>query len=91
MTFLVSLSAASAQPVTVGFKTQKGTAKPKSDFLARTGTLTFAPGQTVLKLVVKIKGDRRKEKIEKFKVLLANAVGATIADALGIGTIRDND
>jgi plastocyanin len=91
MTFLVRLSAASAQPVSVQFKTLKGTAKPKSDFVARAGTLTFAPGQTVLKLVVKIKGDRRKEKTEKFKVLLANAVGATLLDAEGVGTIRDND
>lgn len=91
MTFLVKLSAASAQAVTVGFKTQKGTAKPRSDFVGRSGTLTFAPGQTLLKVVVKIKGDLRDERNEKFKVLLANAVGATIADGEGIGTIRDND
>lgn len=91
MTFLVRLSEPSAQPVSVQFKTRKGTAKPRSDFLARAGTLTFAPGRTVLKPVVKVKGDRRKEKTEKFSVLLANAIGATIADGLGIGTIRDND
>jgi plastocyanin len=91
MTFLVRLSAPNSQPVTVQFKTQKGTAKPKVDFVGRSGTLTIGPGQTVLKLVVKIKGDLRKEKLEKFKVLLANAVGATILDAEGAGTIRDND
>jgi plastocyanin len=91
MTFLVKLSAPSSQPVTVQFKTQKGTAKPRSDFVGRSGVLTFAPGQTQLKLVVKVKGDLRKEKLEKFKVLLANAVGATILDGEGVGTIRDND
>jgi len=73
MAFLVKLSGPSAQPVTVQFATKPGTAKPKSDFLARKGALAFAPGQTVLKIVVKIKGDRRKEKHEKFQVLLANA------------------
>jgi hypothetical protein len=91
MKFFVRLSAPSAQPVTVRFKTQKGTAKPKSDFVGRSFLLTFAPGQVEIVVVVKIKGDRKKEKLEKFKVLLLNAVGATIADGEGIGTIRDND
>lgn len=91
MTFLVRLSGPSAGPVTVGFKTQKGTAKPKSDFVGRSGVLTFAPGQTLLKVVVKIKGDRRDERNEKFTVMLLNAASATIADAKGVGTIRDND
>jgi len=91
MKFLVRLSAAATQPVTVRFKTQKGTAKPKSDFVGRSLLLTFAPGQVQIVVVVKIKGDRRDERNEKFKALLSNAAGATIADALGIGTIRDND
>jgi Ca2+-binding RTX toxin-like protein len=91
MKFRVRLSAPSATPVTVRFKTQKGTAKPKSDFVGRSFLLTFAPGQVEIVVVVKIKGDRKKEKLEKFKVLLLNAVGATLLDAEGVGTIRDND
>jgi hypothetical protein len=91
MKFFVRLSAPSAQPVTVRFKTQKGTAKPRRDFVGRSLLLTFAPGQVEIVVVVKIKGDRRKEKTEKFMVLLSNAVGAAIADAEGVGTIRDND
>ena len=91
MKFFVRLSAPSAQPVTVRFKTRKGTAKPRSDFVGRSFLLTFQPGQTLVRVLVKIKGDRRDERNEKFKALLLNAAGATIADGLGVGTIRDND
>jgi Ca2+-binding RTX toxin-like protein len=91
MKFRVRLSAPSAQPVTVRFKTQKGTAKPRQDFVGRSVLLTFAPGQTEIVVVVKIKGDLRDERNEKFKALLLNAAGATVADADGVGTIRDND
>ena len=45
-TFTVSLSAPSTQPVTVTYATGDGTATQGQDYLATTGTLTFAPGQT---------------------------------------------
>jgi hypothetical protein len=44
--FTVTLSAASAQPVTVGYDTASGTATAPADFAATAGTLTFAPGAT---------------------------------------------
>jgi CSLREA domain-containing protein len=91
MVFLVRLSAPRAQAVSVGFRTRKGTAKPRQDFIGRSGRLTFAPGVTLRRLVIRIKGDRRDERLEKFRVLLASAVGGSIADGIGVGRIRDND
>src|SRR5205807_1129273 len=45
-TFTVSLSAVCREPVTVNFGTADGTATAGSDYQAKAGTLTFAPGQT---------------------------------------------
>ena len=42
----VTLSAASGQTVTVNYATANGTATAGSDYVAATGTLTFAPGVT---------------------------------------------
>ncbi|MCU0116599.1 hypothetical protein N8H09_17700 [Curtobacterium flaccumfaciens] len=44
--FTVSLSAASGQTVSVNYATADGTATAGSDYVARSGTLTFAPGTT---------------------------------------------
>ena len=46
-TFTVTLSAAYDQPVTMSYRTTDGTATTSdSDYVAKTGTLTFAPGET---------------------------------------------
>ena len=44
-TFNVTLSTASASPVTVSYATANGSAAAPSDFTATSGVLTFAPGQ----------------------------------------------
>jgi ribosomal protein L35AE/L33A/urease beta subunit len=40
---------------------------------------------------VKVTGDTTAETNEKFSVNLTNAIGGTIADAIGLGTITDDD
>src|SRR5438477_202651 len=52
--FIVSLAGASSQPVTVNFATADGTATAPSDYLANSGTLTFAPGESSKNIVVKV-------------------------------------
>lgn len=89
--FVVSLSAASGQSVTVSYATANGTAKAPADYAATTGTLTFAPDETTQTVAVPIKGDRRKERNEAFFVNLSGPTNATIADAQGRATIVDND
>lgn len=92
MTFTVTLSQPSNQRVTVTYKTANGTAKTSDrDYVARSGTITFLPGQTTRTITVKINGDRKREDDERFYVNLSRPRGAPIADAQGEGTIFNDD
>jgi hypothetical protein len=90
--FAVSLDHAQPAPVTVGFSTANGTANAPGDYVAGSGTVTFAAGQTTKPVTVQVNGDTTVEASETFDVNLANAAGnATIADAQAIGTIANDD
>jgi hypothetical protein len=92
MVFTVSLSAASDQGVWVDYSTANGTAKTSDkDYVATSGSLYFAPGETVMTISVVINGDKKKEKNEYFYVNLFNAVDAVFADAKGLGNIFNDD
>ena len=89
--FPVTLSAPSGVPVAVSFLTASGTAMSGSDFTAASGTLSFAANETTKAIGIAVKGDRGREVDEVFYVNLSAAVGATVGDAQGVGTIRDDD
>ncbi|ROP42067.1 Calx-beta domain-containing protein [Saccharothrix texasensis] len=90
-TFTVSLDRPSPSPVTVDFATADGTAVAPGDYSATAGTVTFAPGETAKPVTVPVVGDTVDELDETFTVTLAAAGGAAITDAVGVGTIRDDD
>src|SRR5712691_4372454 len=71
--------------------TANGTASAPSDYLANSGTLTFAAGQTTKTITIVVNGDTLNEADETFFVNLSNAVNATINDGQGIVTIRNDD
>ncbi|HET7665028.1 MAG TPA: Calx-beta domain-containing protein, partial [Mycobacterium sp.] len=75
----------------VHYATASGTATSPSDFLARSGTVKFSGGHRKNKIAVTIVGDTLDEANEQFTVRLSSAVGATIANGVGVGTITDND
>jgi chitinase len=89
--FTVTLSAASAQTVTVAYATAGGTATAGSDFLSTSGTLTFAPGETGKTIAVQVVGDRLPEPTETFVVTLSGPTNAYIATGQGNGTIVDDE
>jgi len=91
LTFTVWLSAASADPVTVQFSTGDDTAKALGDYSKRSGTLIFAPGETARTVNIAVRGDTAVEADERFRFILDNPSGATIAKALAFGTIRNDD
>ena len=93
MTFTVTLSATYDQAVTVNYATHDSSATvADNDYVATSGTLTFAPGQTTKTFTVTIKGDKKKEANESFYVLLSGASSnALISDSQGIGTILNDD
>lgn len=89
--FTVTLSAASARPVTVEYVTADGTALAGSDYEAASGTLTFAPGETSKNIDILVRGDLIAENNETFAVTLRNAVGAALAKSSGFAIIDDDD
>lgn len=90
-TFTVSLSAASGQTVSVNYFTADGSASAGSDYVARSGTVTFAPGTTAQGVAVTVNGDAAVEPNETFSVGLSGASNASIARATGTGTISNDD
>jgi hypothetical protein len=90
-TFTVTLSPPAAGQVTVNYATADGGATAGSDYVAASGTLTFAAGQTVQTLQVTANGDTVDETDETFLVELSGATGAGIERPTGTGTIVDDD
>lgn len=90
-TFTVSLSNASAAPISVDYQTVDGTAAAPGDYNAvASTTLIFAPGQTGKPVTVTVNADALAEGTETFGVNLSNPTGgATIDDGTGTGTITD--
>ena len=89
--FTVSLSQPSATTVTVAFATANGTAVAPGDYVAKSGTLSFSPGETSKRVTVRVKADSLNEPNETFTVVLSGPSGATIADGTAVGTIVDDD
>jgi chitinase len=90
--FTVSLSEASSKEVTVNYATANGSAGAgDGDFVGKSGSLKFKPGETTKTITVLVNGDRRWELDEQFFVDLSGARNATLADAQGIGTILNDD
>lgn len=87
----VTLSAPSGREVTVDFATVRGTASHLTDFTGRSGSLTFAPGQTSKTISLAVKGDSAVEPDEQFTVLLSKNINATLAKPTGVITIINDD
>jgi hypothetical protein len=90
-TFTVTLSATSAQTVTVDWATADGTATAGSDYQSASGTLTVPAGQTMGTITVLVNGDRLGELDETFVVKLSSPINAIIADGQGVGRILDDE
>lgn len=92
-TFTVTLSVAYDQAVTMSFRTVNNTAKTNdSDYVARTGTLTFAPGETTKTITIEVKGDNKKESDETFFLdLFGNSSNSLFSKSRGTGTILNDD
>ena len=96
MTFAVTLDSDVDAPVTVDFATTDNTALAGADFVANSGTLTFAGmANEVQNVTVILIDDPAPEADETFFVDLNNLGSAgrsgSIAPTRGTGTILDND
>jgi probable HAF family extracellular repeat protein len=94
--FTVSLSAPSGAAVTLNFATANGSAKSGEDYDAKSGSLSFAAGETSKTVTVNVKGDRKVESQEVFYVNLSGASGALIPQNWGVniqgtGVVKNDD
>jgi hypothetical protein len=92
-TFTVTLSAAYDQAVTISFKTTNGTAQTSdNDYVAKSGTLTFAPAETTKTITIEVKGDSKREESEMFYLdLFGISSNARVTKNRGIGMILNDD
>jgi hypothetical protein len=62
------------------------------DYIAKTGTLTFAPGETTKTITITVKGDSKRESNETFYLDLFGLSGNSLfTKNRGIGTILNDD
>ncbi len=97
LTFTIRLDSAATGPVNVDFATEDGTAivggnaaTGGQDYVARTGTVSFAAGELEKSIQISVNGDLVGEDDEAFTVRLSNPVGATIGGETAAGTIRND-
>lgn len=102
MNFVLELSVASKETITVSYTTQQktfGTAKADVDYVPFVSSVTFKPGETSKTLTIETIGDTVYEANETFYIDLVSASGATLvtngADGArsnwSVGTIINDD
>jgi hypothetical protein len=91
LVFRVTLNRRSSVPVTVRYTTANSSATAPSDYVAKSGTVTFPAGATSRTISVSVRGDRTHEANETFAVNIFGPTNATVADPVGIGVIRNDD
>lgn len=91
LVFTVKLSAASTKVVTVGFSTNDKSAVVGEDYLAQSGTLQFAEGETEKTVAIEIVADTLREADEELVLKLSDPVNATILFTAITGAIRNDD
>ena len=89
--FAVTLSEASGETVTVRWSTADGTAEAGEDYVAGSGTVEFAPGETEKAVSVEVLDDALDEGLETLTVTLSHPSGARLGTATAAGVISNAD
>jgi len=91
--FVVTLSRALAETVTVGYATSEGTTSAGADYTETTGTLTFAENEIAKTVSVPVLDDAHDEGVETLTLTLSNPSPSTVKleDAHATGTITNSD
>ena len=89
LTFTISLSKASATPVSVRYQTVDGTARAGTDYVAiPSSVVTFAAGQTSKTVVVTVRGRALHDSVIRgVHLRITSATGATVSDNDGAGRL----
>ena len=82
-TFTFSLSRAALQPVSVTYATSNLSAFAGTDYVAASGSLTFAAGETSKTVVVSTLTDAVAESDEAFQMRVVSVSGASVGSPSG--------
>ncbi len=91
LNFVLTLDAPTSLGVSVNVATANGTATAGSDYVATSGGLSFAPGETSKTLPVTVNSDTTPEADESFIVTMSGVTNAVIGTNPGTGTITNDD
>ena len=89
--FVVSLSEAASEAVSVRYATADGTALAGEDYVAASGAVRFAAGETSRVVVVEVLEDAHGEGPQTLTLRLTRPFGAVLADSEATGTITNDD
>ena len=91
LSFAVTLDTAGTSVVSVDYTTKDVTATAGADYSAVSGTLVFSPGDLSKTVTVATSADGISEGNETMQLVLSSPVNASLADAIGVGTITNVD
>jgi large repetitive protein len=92
LTFTLTMSPGSNGSTSVDWNLVDITTSPNDHQSTVSGTVNFSNGQTSKTITITTTGDTLDELDETFEIRLSNVQGdATLSDAVGVGTIVDND
>ena len=91
VTLVFTLSAPSAETVSVGYATSDDTAIAPDDYIGAEGIVTFKPGERKVTLNLTVIGDAESENDESFVVKLFDPKAATLAQDFVTVTILNDD
>ncbi len=91
LAFVVSLSRAAGERMTVAYATSDGSAQAPADYAAAEGTLTFEKGDSSQTVSVTVRDDSHDEGEETLTLTLSNPSSGRLTDAEATGTIVNRD
>ena len=93
LTFTVTLSDASTDPITVTYSVDQfeATATLGSDYDLADGTLVFAPGTLTQTITAQVYGDATVEGNERFGITLSDPINVVLGDGDAVGRITNDD
>jgi uncharacterized repeat protein (TIGR01451 family) len=89
--FNLELSEPSAQPVSIAYITESGSALAGEDFIFATGVVELAAGVVSAQIAIDIVGDNIVENNETFHLRLYDPQGVTLATDEALATILNDD
>ena len=89
--FILSLSEPATQTVSFFINTVDGSASASTDYSARSGSRSFAPGEDEKTIWIATSDDADVEADETFTLELSAVTNANVSDGTGIGTIINDD